>query len=151
MTTLRHLALAAAVFAGSAAILASPASANTGILDRLADMEARGTSRESHISRSPLAERNEKWRGIEIAGDPVMTSADRNDSGIINRLGDLQARGTSRENQIPRSPLEERNELWRGVEIAGTPSAVAVQRDQGTIVNRLHDLSSTSRENSIRY
>ncbi|MEL7086441.1 MAG: hypothetical protein AAGM36_18315, partial [Cyanobacteria bacterium J06597_1] len=83
MTTLRHLALTAAIIAGSAAIVASPASANPGILDRLADLDASGTSRESRVTRSPLADRNELLRGVEIAGEPIATSGDRgvSDSG----------------------------------------------------------------------
>ena len=152
MITNRRLALAAAVIASSAAILASPASANPGILDRLADLEARGTSSESRVTRSPLTERTELLRGVEVAGAPVARSSARpvSDSGILGRLAALDARGTSSENQVPRSPLAARNELIRGVEIAGPPT-VSRDRDSSTIFDRLHDLSSVSRESSVRY
>ncbi|MEL7085827.1 MAG: hypothetical protein AAGM36_15170, partial [Cyanobacteria bacterium J06597_1] len=73
------------------------------------------------------------------------------DSGILDRLAALDASGASRESRITRSPLADRNDLIRGVEIAGEPSAVSVDRGQGTILNRLHGLSSVSRENSVRY
>ena len=154
MTTLRKLAIAAAVIAGSAAIVATPAIATPDILNRLDEIDASGTSRESRVVHGSFSDRS---RGREVAGGPEAISAgrDETDSGILNRLADLDARGTSRESRATVNPFADRDSRSRGVEVAGDPGSISVERegrrDGSGFANYIRGLGSTSRESSARY
>ncbi|MGK7905947.1 MAG: hypothetical protein AB4040_01785 [Synechococcus sp.] len=79
MTTLRNLAIAAVVVAGSVAMVAAPASASPGILNRLAEMDADHSNQVGVAN--PFAESwTSRSEGVEVAGEPVSIDV-REDSG----------------------------------------------------------------------
>lgn len=75
MTTLRNLAIAAVVVAGSVAMVAAPASASPGILNRLAEMDADHSNQVGVAN--PFAESwTSRSEGVEVAGEPVSIDVD---------------------------------------------------------------------------
>ena len=94
MNSRLHLATLAVAIAGSTVIVAAPAKATPGILNRLAEIEANGTSRESGARLNPFADYDVPQQGVEVAGDAPSISVDRassRQSSFVERVRGLRS------------------------------------------------------------